>query len=264
MVYYGETKCQAKYGDGKICRNNAYFKVNVNYLCGVHSKKYENRIKLIKNPNKKALKEQQNKDRHALVLRQAEKNRRDHKKGKLVCTKLRMMSAPDHIDSFYKIFPNFKHQNRKDGFGCMRLSPKAMGPVSHGQPGLPIALNIENFHQFNKVFPSEVDENNDPTQIFYTTQIRGYLDPLPHRHKKEAVGSALSGTNKNIPLYSIWVDTNNNKKKITYFQSRQFYSNFYERIAKNLTDYKKLCDLLDDGYNLQLCGYDGFNVTTSL
>jgi hypothetical protein len=59
-----------------------------------------------------------------------------------------MMKNPEHIEGFLKVFPNYKHQNRQDGFGCMKLSPKYLGPVDHGQPDLPPALNIENFHQY--------------------------------------------------------------------------------------------------------------------
>ena len=62
-----------------------------------------------------------------------------------------MMKPPEHIDGYLKVFPNFKHQNRKDGFGCASLSPKALGPVSDGSRH---AKNIENFHQGAKIFES--------------------------------------------------------------------------------------------------------------
>lgn len=172
------------------------------------------------------------------------------------------MKQPEHIDGFLKVFPNFKHQNRDDGFGCKSLSPKDMGPIDHGQPSLPIALNLENFHQGNKVFPSEVDqtdEEKEPLESFFVTQREMYLDPIPHRHKKEAVGK-----NKNIPVYSIWERKDHTLVKCSYFQSRQFYCTFYERIAPTLEDFKYLQNLLEKGYNLQICGYDGYEVTQSL
>ena len=61
-----------------------------------------------------------------------------------------MMKKPELIDGYLNVFPNYKHQNRKDGYGCAKLSPKSLGPVNHGMPNLPIAKNIENYHQFAK------------------------------------------------------------------------------------------------------------------
>lgn len=49
---YGQMICMAKYHSGKPCKNGAYFQVNENdkviYVCGVHSKKNDNRVKLQK------------------------------------------------------------------------------------------------------------------------------------------------------------------------------------------------------------------------
>jgi len=255
---YGEIECQ-----NEKCKNKAYWEYDNNYLCGVHSKKYKDRIPLKKDNKKKdelftqkLLKEKEECERASKI------NKLKNKRGDIVCSKLRMMHNPDDIEEYIKVFPNFKHGNRRDGLGLPSLSPKSIGPVNHNQPGLPPAKNIENFHQGNKVFPIEVDENGEPTEIFFRTRLDMYNSDIPLRHKAVSNG-------KNVPLYSIWVDQEFEEHKISYFTSRQFYCHFYERdLLKKGTnsnnDYTYLMSLLDDGFNLQIIGYDGYNVNKDI
>lgn len=171
---------------------------------------------------------------------------------------MRMMKDPDHIDGYLKVFPNFKHDNRKDGFGCASLSPKSLGPVKHGQPDLPDALNIENFHQGSKCFDSEVrPKDGKPSKTFYATQLEMFNDPIPHRHKEAA--KAVAG-NKNICKFWVWVTQEGVEKHLSYVDSRQFYCNFYERLVVKQAQYKKLVKLLENGTNLQIIGYDAYDV----
>ncbi len=149
------------------------------------------------------------------------------------------------------VFPNFKHQNRKDGYGCRKLSPMYLGPVEHGQPNLPPSKNIENFHQFSKVFQEEVDKDGNPSKLFYKNRLSGYLDDTPHRHKFKG-----KEKNKNIPLYFMWVDKDGKEHRLDYITSRQFYCNFYARLASEKKDFKHLVELINKGYNIQICGYD--------
>jgi hypothetical protein len=176
--------------------------------------------------------------------------------GQVICSPLKMMKPPEDIPGFLKVFPNFKHQNRKDGYGCKNLSPKAMGPIVHSQPGLPIALNLENFWQFSKVFPDEVDEKGNIKDIFFTRQKEAFQDPIPYRHKPNATG--------NIPLYSVFIRKSGEIVTYKYVEARQFYCNYYERFAKASSEFSYLQDLLSKGYNLQICGYDAYKVTIPL
>ncbi len=260
IIYYGEEKCSATYkSSGKACRNKAYYSVENKMVCGVHSRN-KDRKTLPKNPHVKENKERMLKERQQLVEQVAKKNREKGVKGKVVCSKLRMMKAAEHIDGFLKIFPNFKHQNRKDGFGCASLSPKSMGPINHGQQDLPMALNLENFHQGNKCFDCEV-EKDEILDVFYETQLTMYQDPIPRRHKETA--SSAKGS-KNIPLFSVWKNKNGDEVRISYFESRQFYCTFYERMALKSKDFKALKKKLDDGYNLEIVGYDAYDVVESV
>lgn len=249
-IFYGEIKCSGILKNKNECKNFAYYKQNNKFLCGVHSKKAD-REKLPKNPNKNKILLEKYKKHLKEVEKNATENRQNNRKGNIILTKMKMMKSPPLINSYLNIFPNYSHQNRKDGFGCAELSPKSMGPIDTKQPKLPIAKNLENMHQFGKVFPSELDENKNIRKEFYITQKNGYLDPIPHRHK-------LTSNGENVPLFSIWIDKNGKENRISYFESRQFYCNFYERIALNTESFKYLKNKLDNGYNLNICGYDSY------
>jgi len=248
-IYYGEQRCSKE-----PCRNKAYYICNGNYLCGVHSKN-KTRVELPHRDKNEALqlKMQRIKDEKLLIENERQQNVLHGRSGNVILSKMYMMKDPEYVKGFLKVFPNYKHQNRIDGYGCMRLSPMYLGPIKHGQPGLPDALNLENFHQANKVFPWEVDENGNPSPIYYENKHKMYLDPKPHRHK-------FMGKNKNSPVYSIWVDKSGQEHRLNYIESRQFYCNFYERLASAQEDYQRLYQMIREGYNLQICGYDAYPV----
>jgi len=176
------------------------------------------------------------------------------------------------LPGFLNIFPNYKHQNRKDGFGCSSLSPKSMGPIEHGQPGLPMALNLENFHQGNKVFPYMVDGKGDPLPIFYEVQKMMYLEKEPYRHQHDFIVKHPELLNRiklpkkkvNAPLYSVWRTGDEKEIHISYIESRQFYCYFYEKLALASDDFWKILDMGLNGMNLQICGYDAYQPTASI
>lgn len=261
MPFYGESVCMDRYKNGKPCKNQAYYAVTTSlndsrFVCGQHRGKYPRFTTLLEDPNKKEKQEQKRVKDMLEVEDHAAKNREMKKSGNVICTGLKMMKNPEHYEGYLKVFPNFKHQNRKDGFGCASLSPKSMGPVVHPQPGLPTAFNLENFWQFSKVFPDEVDEKGVILPIFFERQITAFLDKIPHRHKPNATG--------NIPLYSVWKRPDGSLVKYKYIKARQFYCHYYERFALQNKDFQTLKEYLKTGHNLQICGYDAYPVTESL
>lgn len=179
----------------------------------------------------------------------------------LQCDKLLMRRKAPHRKDFISVFPNNRHGNRKDGLGMCELSPMRLGPVKHAQPGVPDSLTIENYHQFNKVFPNEVDDNRDPKPEFYKMRDEAYQDPVPHRHKysREILKKICKG---NInPLYSIHLWPDGSEHRYDYVSSRYFYCHQYEILAKLQPEYKTLKDLLEEGKNLLILGYDGREIT---
>jgi len=293
-IYSGSISCEAKTVEKNApCNNKAYYSVvvvdvvNLNgkrplsgqgketskrYLCGVHSKKHKSdRQVLPKDPEWKEKLQKQYMRFYELAQEAAKQNYPN--RGKLIVSKFRMMKSPTNEPGFHMIFPNYRHAHRSDGIGCATLSPKSLGPVLHGMNELPPALNLENFHQAAKVFPHEVDKDGKVTEESIQLRRKLYLDREPHRHKftrKEIekswklVGKHNKDINVNLPLFSLYYDKDGNERRYTYIQSRYFYCHWYETLAKRQPEYILLIDLLKQGYNLQIVGYDGYPVTKDL
>jgi len=153
------------------------------------------------------------------------------------------------------IFPNYRHADRDDGLGLPSLSPMSIGPINHGQPGLPPALSLENFHQGNKVMEDEIDAQGKILSAFYTAQLSMYTDKVPHRHRPK--------TQDKKTVCSAW-RTDEGVHTLSYVESRQFYCHFYEAAVKEHPDFQRLKELLTAGYNLMICGYDGYMPEKSL
>lgn len=254
--FYGEESCSAVYkSSSQVCKYGGYYLVNDDVLCGVHSKG-KDRIELKKNPKKNENKTKKINEHKKGVSEAQEKNKREGKRGDVKCMKMYMMKEVPLIDGYELVFPNFRHGNRKDGLGLPSLSPMSISNIDHGQPGLPISKNLENFHQGNKVFSDEVDEKGNIKESFFETQMAFYLDDTPHRHKTNATG--------NVPLFSVWKSKDGKVHRLTYIQSRQLYCTYYERAAKQDKYFIDLLKRIEEGLNVIICGYDGFEPTKTL
>ena len=255
-IFFGETNCSE-------CTRKAYYETNNEYRCGLHSKK-DNRTKLKKNPKAKERRETELK----LHKESVKKQRKLNTPGSITCYKMKMMKSIPLKKGVLNVFPNNKHKNRKDGYGCASLSPMQLGPVKHGQKRLPDAKSIENYHQFNKCFPIE-QEDGEILLKFYKKQRDAYNDPIPHRHKFKSsdikkMNKEFVNGNVNIPMFSIHKDGNGKERRYTYVESRFFYCIWYEKLALEQPHFQKLKQKLEDGYNLCICGYDAYQPTEDL
>ena len=291
LPFHGERTCERS-----PCTNGGYFydPEGKQILCGMHSKKLKNtRIELQKDLlRKKKLQLSRYEDHQRSVELEAKKNRTSNLEGTVICTPLKMMKAPELVPGFLQVWPNNKH-DKKPGFGCGSLSPMRLHAKDHEeyiymtQEGevvqpfeaevknatlvrLPPALSIENYHQFNKCFPEELDEQGEwPTQHFWQRLMEGYKDPVPHRHKfpnrKLSEADRKKGLlNRNTPLYSLRTDSQGHWKIYTYLKSRWFYCSMYEKRVVEQPDFQTLLDKKKQGYNLQILGYDAYPVTKDL
>lgn len=263
MVYSNQIKCQALYSSGKKrgtrCTNGAYYKKDAKYLCGVHSRG-GNRIVLPVDPNKDAKIKAANAARKSRVLEVMVLNQQKNQQGYVACTKLRMRKAVRHLDGYLSVFPNFKHDGRKDGYGASSLSPMSLGPVDHRQPETPIAANIENFFQGSKCYETEMT-NGNPGPSFYINRNNMFEDPIPHRHKLVLSDDTHlpSGTvlkDVSSPKFFVWRRQSGEYVKLNYIQSRQFYCTYYERLAVQTYKFKDLKYKLSRGININIVGYD--------
>ncbi|KYR01197.1 hypothetical protein DLAC_02314 [Tieghemostelium lacteum] len=259
--YYGEKNCSIIYNNKNgvmvSCKNKSYFEHSETgeLLCGVHSKKYKKMVKDLKKRDKgdaQRILLEKYRDEDTLIESFRVENETNGKKGTVVLSRLQMMHAPDDIAGYRKVFPNFKHGPRKDGLGMPSLSPMSLGPVEHGQPVVPVSLNIENFHQGSKCFQKDLESDGKTVgKTYEESRNKMFQDSEPHRHKyKDGKGKPL------LPLFFVWIDSKSKQHYLNALQCRQFYCNFYERLVSQQDDFKKLQQLKNSGVNLQIIGYD--------
>lgn len=241
-LYYNEHPCTARTKAGKKCVNNAYY---FPQLCGVHNKD-EGREKLPINPNAKVNREKKLEKHRKGVESAAKENRDNGLCGMIINTRMRMMKDVPLYKGYLNVFPNYRHGNRKDGIGMPTLSPFNLGPVEHDEPDFPPAQCIENYHQFSKVFSHEVDKKGNVRDEFFKLRRKMFKCPDGERHKVKG----------EVPLFAVYTDSEGREDRYSYIGSKQFYCRAYESLAKKEKEYKRLRKLIDDGYNINLCGYD--------
>lgn len=239
-IYYAEQICSAIKKDGERCKNKAYYQPS---LCGVHCR--TDRVELPKNPKAKENKEEELRNHEETVKETMKENKKNKKSGKIIMTKLYMRQELPLKTGFLNIFPNYRHGNRKDGIGMPTLSPFNLGPVDHGEPNFPSAKCIENYYQFSKVFPEELEGDKVKSE-FYKLRRRMFLSQEGQRHKIKGVK----------PAFSIYFDKDGKEHRYDYIGSRQFYVRQYVKLASLEDEFKQLEKLVKDGYNINIVGYD--------
>lgn len=144
LPFHGERPC-AREG----CPNRAYYQLDKQYWCGVHSKRdAAARRPLPKDPQASSKRQKLLQTHKDAVLNVPVDAPRP---GKISCHRMLMMRQVPLEGRWLNVMPNRKAMSRTDGVGMPILSPMLLGPVNHRQPGVPAALNLENYHQGNKV-----------------------------------------------------------------------------------------------------------------
>jgi hypothetical protein len=198
------------------------------------------------------------------IKRKTKKNKKKNKKGKIRCNKL-----PYRFSKGNKLWPNrrgYKNINVCSGSTQIykELSPMKLGPikdikvVGFNKKIYKIeAKNLENLWQASKVWKSDLNSKNQPKKEWYIMRDRYYKDSKAYRHIKKS----KTKKNVNIPLYSLWVNQNSEKvEKLSYLEARwKIYCPIYEDLVKNTKAFNDLKKLIDNGTNLQILGYDGYD-----
>lgn len=252
VPYKGEKTCVARYKSGekkgRICGKPAYYLQDRQPLCGRHSDE-KHRVELKDNPKKKEIAVEENESREKEVLDASVANFEKGLPGRVCCSKLHMRSAAPHVKGFQSVFPNFKHGNRSDGVGLPSLSPMSLGPVK-GVGRMPEAKCLENWWQGQKLYEEEIDKFGNVSDVFFQRRDEMFADSTPHRRKE--------GMKTNVDCF-LWTDNEGNHIRYKYVPSRQFYCNLYERLSAENSDLTDLRRLREDGLNINIIGYDGFD-----
>lgn len=214
--------CSAVTKSGFPCKRIAYFTENDAVFCSSHSNP-EKRKKLVTAPVVVELWKEA-----------ASLNAQSGRKGMLVCARLSYGSVSNQDVRFLRVFPNYKHQTRSDGFGCSSLSPMSL-PVPNE------ATSLENYYQGSKKFPHESWSD------YLENRNRMFLDPVPHRHKYQRGMK---------PECSYYLNKNGKIQAYDYLGARYFYCRWYEILTRRNEDLERLHTMRNQGVNLMLCGYD--------
>nr|QBK84862.1 MAG: uncharacterized protein LCDPAC02_00610 [Pithovirus LCDPAC02] len=277
-TYHGEIQCETIYKSGKNvgkrCENRAYWdciKEKGRYRCGMHSRNIT-KTELLKDPKAK--------EKRSIeiynMLKEAESIQKQNfdqkKKGKLIVRKMYIMKKIDYVKGYYPVFPNIKHQNRKDGFGMSSLSPMVLGPVLSYFPYNEVKIikipNIENYYQGAKQYICDINYSNmDNIHLNdhgYNKLLKMYEDIEPHRHKYTKKELDIICKDIDIkkpkiykPVFSVYYNKYGIGTAYTYIESRYFYCYWYKKLATKTDEYLDLIQKLENGYNLCIYGYDG-------
>ena len=212
--------------------------LEVLYLCGLHSNKHERRELKKMSKKEKQAKHDAIKSRMELEAKMAAINLRSsgftgaikqssgssgvveqsygssgaikQSSGSLTLVPMRgMFVIIPPRSGWMNVYPNYMTKWQGIGLVYPQLSPMSLGPVKHGQPGIPDALNLEGYHQNSKFFSQFETEEE-----FKANQIRGFLDPIPRRHKfnikkHNIISNYIDGKSGKS------IDSKNNKRTIS-------------------------------------------------
>jgi len=282
LEFYGDKKCTAVIkGTQKPCNFLASYQSstkNTIYFCKVHCRypSLQN-VKVLPRRNQEQQEQFEMKRNNLLtaeILKQQKDNQEAKRPGNVDLYLMKMRQHIEYKPGYRYIFPNKDDENRNDGVGFPQLSPFNLGPIQHNQPGLPICETLEAYHQFSKFYPNWEDK-----QMFVRNQIDAFSKKETYRHKcietaKEflsnnpitgALNEKLRKGEKRkreefVPEYSVFIDEKGQEHHIGYVESRQFYSNWYERLVKDLKEFKLLQLWKQNGMNLVICGYEAENL----
>jgi len=257
------------------CEKVAYYWQSNKPCCGRHSDK-EIRVNLKALPAHLADKKAAEKDKELAQLAKASP-------GFMIgMTQMRMMKD-NTVPNCVMVFPNRKARHTDTTslkgmyhYGCPSLSPMCLGPVLHGDPSIknPLVTCVENEHQGFKVFWSELEPDGiTPLPIYFERRKKIFADPIPRRHKlgdsKEehmaAAGlppgvSAKDHKNANHCAFSLrWDPITQKEKRFSYVESRVFYCQHYEELARREPEYEYLIRLAPTR-TLMIMGYDARDI----
>lgn len=207
-------------------------------------------VKLIKDPHQRKAMYDAHTDS---ICTAQQENQNANRPGTVECVRLVGYRNPPLIPGKQYAFATNFHRGRLDGWSMPSLSPQRIGPIEHGQPGLPLAQNLANFYNGSQWFEGQSLEQ------FEETRSAMYTDPVPHRYNP--CGVTKPGKRRIPCKHFVWVDGECNVQYCTEVEARQFYCTLYEHHVKDLPEFRRLKTAVRDGINIILAGFDARPVT---
>lgn len=164
---------------------------------------------------------------------------------RVISKKESLQSQVLNYEDYFVIDCTSKSQDSMMAHG---LSPFYLGPINC-YDGL-TAEKMENAWQFAKVYEGMVDENQNPTSLYFEWRNKGFQQEKASRYP---VGKGIK------PLYSYW-KVGDKYYKLDYIQARKLiYIPCYAKAVVKTETFARLQDLMNQGYNLALSDFDGYN-----
>jgi hypothetical protein len=255
-VFAKENTCQAKNAKGKneggACTKPASFFFQDRLLCGTHKGKHNAYVKLPENPDAKSNKEAMIASHDATVELMMQENRKNGLRGKIMVTRMVVNESVKLTSGYKGVFPDMK--SHPNGLTVKTLNPGNVGPIKNNQDDI-ISLNLENYFQSGMMYSSEQEKDGSVSDKFLDRLDAGRQMKKPHAHKYDMF-EEWKGLKNDVVVK--WV-RETSADLITYseVEARYFYCSIYENHVKSLPEFLALEKFLEDGYNLQICGFTG-------
>lgn len=153
--------------------------------------------------------------------------------------------------SMYTDDPLFVNCTSKSKNWGIQLSPFIVGPCRlYNNAPCEYSKNVENAWQYSKVYsslyPSHVDQNNNPTTDYFRWAKIGFLTERGIRYP---VGKGVK------PAFAWW-----DGEKLDYVNSRKkIYVPCYGNTVKKTEAFKKLCDIYKQNGRITLWDFDSYD-----
>jgi hypothetical protein len=137
------------------------------------------------------------------------------------------------------------------------LSPFFLGPVDT-YDGLK-AERFERAWQCSKVFAGFADSSGNPLPEWFAWRDRMWADPSNADHMAIRFPAGRENANPKKTLYSYW-KVDGEFKRLGYIDARKhIYLPVYAKAVVKTEAYRRLCAMRDEGKNLLLVDFDGYN-----
>ena len=138
------------------------------------------------------------------------------------------------------------------------LSPFYLGPVEC-YDGL-VSQTFERAWQCSKVFAGFADSSGNPLPEWFTWRDRMWADASNEDHMAIRFPAGRENANAKKTLYSYW-KVDGEFKRLGYIDARKhIYLPVYAKAVVKTEAYRRLCAMRDEGRNLLLVDFDGYNI----
>jgi hypothetical protein len=206
------------------CHNEGYYMVRVGHMrCSAHIDPHHHQLE-----SPLTHKQYQQIEFASFVRQLFDECLRRNVRGAVECLPLATLKTRVPLDwlglQWLCVFPH--GAKRYDGHSVPGLAPASMGPVAHGEPGMPDTLFLENFHQATLCWPGEVDAVGQVLPIWRERRDRLMVNVKGEHHKLSPIERV-----KRQPLYAMHVTITGEERYYTLVEARVFYGCWYEHLV---------------------------------